>query len=680
MDTDFHEAVAFVLLHPYGPARFWGVERCPVPFVCWSPDPPMMSAIRTAAANWLGRVVLIVIMGLLIVSFAIWGIGDIFRGGSTRNVATIGSATISADTYRNAFNTELQNLQRRVRRPVTTAEARAFGLDREILNRLVDEAALGSKATQLGLALDDAGISRSILEADIFQTAGRFDRDRYLSLLQQSGLSEQAFIRQQGEFLLRQQLVNGLVGGFRLPATFQEALHQYREEERSLQVVAIPTEKAPEPAAPDEAALRAFHAERRSEFRTAETRAIAVLSISPANFIANLTLSEADLRGFYGIGIASGRYGTAERRRAQRVLFDTEEAAKAAAAKLASGMTFEALLAEKNLKEADVDLGLQTRAQITDAATRDAVFSLAAGGVSAPIRDPFGFVLIRLVSVEPGAAPPFEQVRDQVAADARNDRIQNDPAVKRQVDDLLRKIEDQRIAGKSLAETATATGLQVQVIESIDRQGNAPDGARINLPGGAETLNAVFASDIGLDNEALHMRDGTHVWFEVSKVDPARDKAFEEVQNELRMRYLADRKSKAMGEFALSLLKRIEAGETLAAIAAELGAPVQTFTAIRRSTQDAVLGQNGVERAFAGETGKPVSAIAPDGVGRFLIMPNGSSLLPYDASADARTNFARQLSQGFADDMFRQYVGALRRQAGVSINETVLNQALGQTN
>lgn len=379
MDTDFHEAVAFVLLHPYGPARFWGVERCPVPFVCWSPDPPMMSAIRTAAANWLGRVVLIVIMGLLIVSFAIWGIGDIFRGGSTRNVATIGSATISADTYRNAFNTELQNLQRRVRRPVTTAEARAFGLDREILNRLVDEAALGSKATQLGLALDDAGISRSILEADIFQTAGRFDRDRYLSLLQQSGLSEQAFIRQQGEFLLRQQLVNGLVGGFRLPATFQEALHQYREEERSLQVVAIPTEKAPEPAAPDEAALRAFHAERRSEFRTAETRAIAVLSISPANFIANLTLSEADLRGFYGIGIASGRYGTAERRRAQRVLFDTEEAAKAAAAKLASGMTFEALLAEKNLKEADVDLGLQTRAQITDAATRDAVFSLAAG-------------------------------------------------------------------------------------------------------------------------------------------------------------------------------------------------------------------------------------------------------------------------------------------------------------
>jgi peptidyl-prolyl cis-trans isomerase D len=640
----------------------------------------MMSAIRSAAANWLGRVVLTVIMGLLVVSFAIWGIGDIFRGGSTRNVATVGKAAISADAYRNAFNTELQNVQRRIRRPLTTAEARAFGLDQEILNRMIDEAALGAKASELGLALDDAGIARSILEAEIFQTAGRFDRDRYLSLLQQSGLSEQAFVRQQGDFLLRQQIVNGLVGGFRLPATFQEALHQYREEERSLQVVAIPTEKVPEPAAPDEAALRAFHTERRSEFRTVETRAISVLSISPANFVSNLNLSENDLRGFYGMGIASGRYGTAERRRAQRVLFDNEEAAKAAAAKLAAGTTFEALLAEKNLKEADVDLGLQTRAQVADAATRDAIFSLAANGVSAPIKDPFGFVLIRLVSIEPGAAPPFDQVRAQVEADARNDRIQNDPALKRQVDDLLRKIEDQRIAGKSLAETATATGLQVQAIESIDRQGNAPDGARINLPGGTETLNAVFASDIGLDNEALHMRDGTHVWFEVSKVDPARDKAFEEVQSELRMRYFADRKSKAMGEFALSLLKRLEGGETLAAVSAELGAPVQTFTAIRRNAQDPVLGSNGVERAFAGETGKPVSAVAADGVGRFLIVPVNSSLLPYDASGDARTNFARQLSQGFADDMFKQYVSAVRKQAGVSVNQTLLNQALGQTN
>ncbi len=640
----------------------------------------MMSAIRSAAANWLGRVVLTVIMGLLIVSFAIWGIGDIFRGGSTRNVATVGKEVISAEAYRNAFNTELQNLQRRIRRPVTTAEARAFGLDREILNRLIDEAALSAKANRLGLALDEQGVNRSVLEAEIFQTGGRFDRDRYLSLLQQSGLSEQAFLRQQGEFLLRQQLVQGLVGGLTPPSTFNAALHQYREEERSIDVVVIPTAKVPEPAAPSTEALRTFHEERKAEFRTVETRQATILTVSPQIFATSVTLNEAELRAFYEQAVAAGRFGTPERRRAFRVLFDTEAAAKAAADRLAGGLTFEALLAEKNLKEVDVDLGLQTRTQVVDPATRDAIFSLPEGGVSAPIRDPFGFVLIRVAKVEPGQATPFEQVRAQVEFDARSQKLTTDPGVKRQVDDLVKKIEDQRIAGKSLTEAGQVAGISPLVIEAMDRNGNGANGQRLNVPGGMETVNAVFGSDIGLDNEALHLRDGSHIWFEVNKVDPARDKAFEEVEAEIRTRYLADQKSKAMGEFATALLKRIEGGESFTAIAAELGVPPQTFSAIRRTSNDPVLGRNGVERAFASEIGKVVSAVTPDNVGRMLILPKSSTLLPYDATADANSAVSRQIAQGMADDIFRQYVVALRKEAGVSTNEALIAQTLGQAN
>ncbi|MCA3645651.1 MAG: SurA N-terminal domain-containing protein [Methylobacterium sp.] len=640
----------------------------------------MMTAIRSAASNWLGRVVLTVVMGLLIVSFAIWGIGDIFRGGSTRNVATVGKEVITAEAYRNAFNTELQNLQRRIRRPVTTAEARAFGLDREILNRLIDEAALSAKANRLGLALDEQGVSRSVLEAEIFQTGGRFDRERYLSLLQQSGLSEPAFLRQQGEFLLRQQLFQGLVGGMTAPSTFNAALHQYREEERSLEVVAIPTAKVPEPAEPTAEALKAFHEERRAEFRTVETRQATVLTVSPQIFAGSVTLSEAELRAFYDQAVANGRFGSPERRRAFRVLFDSEAAARAAADQLAGGLTFEALLAEKNLREVDVDLGLQTRAQVADAATREAIFSLPEGGVSAPIRDPFGFVLIRVAKVEPGQATPFAEVRAEVEFDARTQKLTTDPAVRHKVDDLVKKIEDQRIAGKSLTEAGQAAGLSPLVIEGLDRNGNGPGGQRLTVPGGTETLNAIFASDIGLDNEALHLRDGSHVWFEVNRVDPARDKAFEEVEAEIRTRYLADQKSRAMGEFAIALVKRIEAGESFHSVAAELGAPVQTFSAIRRTSNDPVLGRNGVERAFASEIGKVASAVAPDGIGRLLILPKASTLLPYDAAADANSAFSRQLAQGMADDVFRQYVAALRKEAGVFINEALLAQTLGQAN
>jgi peptidyl-prolyl cis-trans isomerase D len=664
--------IAICRRHPYGPGKIFRGSPCVM-----EPVSLMMTAIRNAAANWLGRVVLIVVMGLLIVSFAIWGIGDIFRGGSARNVASGGGVTVSAEQFRTAFNTELQGVQRQLRRPVTTQELRAFGLDREVLNRLIDEAVMGQKAKALGLAADDAQVTKSILEADVFKRGGLFDRDLFLSVLQQNGLSEVAFRSQQQDFLLRQQLLTGLVGGLSAPNAFAEAFHQYRDEERSIEVVAVPPEKVPDAANPDQAALRQFHNERRSEFRTAETRKAAIIAIEPAKLAAGLTLNETDLRTFYDQQVLAGRFGAPERRRVQRVLFDTEAEAKAAGEKIATGTGFEALIAERKLAEADIDLGLKARNELPEA-LREAAFTLAQGAVSAPIRDPFGFVLVRVTAIEASRAVPFEAVRGQVETEARAERIRTDSGIRRQVDDLMRKIEDQRIAGKALAEIAPLVDLPLTVIEGIDRQGIGPDGRAAPLPGGKEVIDAIFSSDIGLDNEAIHLRDGTHIWFEVNAVDAARDKNFEEVAEEIRLRYLADQKSRALGEFANTLLRRLESGEKLATLAGELGVSVQTFSGMKRNAREAILGQNGIERAFAGEIGKAVTAVAPDGVGRFLIIPTASSLLPFDVTTFDRAGLTRQLAQGYSDDIFRQYVAGIRKSAGVSINETLLNQALGQ--
>lgn len=638
----------------------------------------MLGAIRTAASNWLGRAVLIVVMGLLIVSFAIWGIGDIFRGGVARNVATVGKENITSDQFRNVFNEELRRIQQRVRRPVTTEDARAFGLDREVLNRMIDESVMNQKAERLGLGLDQATIVKSVMEAEMFRVAGQFDRQRFADVLQQNGLTEAQFFAQQGQLMLRQQLGVALVGGFRGPETLGRAVHQYREEARDLEVIIIPAEKAAEPPAPDDAKLKAFHTERKSEFRTVETRKVTVLATSSAQFAANLTIGDAEIRAFYERQLAAGRFGTPEKRRAYRILFDTEADAKAAAEKLAGGMTIEALLAEKKLTAVDVDLGLKSRAEITDRAVADAVFALPENGVSAPVKDAFGFVLLRLVAVEAARATPFEEVRNQIAGEARMDAIARDPTIKGQLDGLYRKIEDQRIAGKSLAEAAQAAGLTPVVIEKLDRQGQDGAGGRVSIAGGTETVTAIFASDIGLDNEPLQQRDGGFVWFEVNAVEPAREKSFDEVKDEVRARFIANEKSRTLAEQATALVKRLDEGATMQAIAGELGLSVQVFAGVKRATREDVLGQNGVDRAFAGNLGKAVTAVATDGVGRMLIRPTQASLLPYDPAADERSGLTRQIAQGISEDIVAQYVAGMRKEIGVSINQTLLNQALGQ--
>lgn len=640
----------------------------------------MLNAIRTASSKWLGRLVLTVIMGFLIVSFAIWGIGDIFRGGVNRTVAKVGSASISAEEFRTAYNAELQRIQRQVRRVVTSEEARSFGLDRELLNRQIDELALTEQARKLGMAVDQLTVMRSITEAPEFKTGGIFDRARLADALSQAGLSEQAFVQRQSDLLLRQQLFNGLAGGMPGALSLGKAVHQFRNEERNLDVILVPVDKVPAAAEPDEAALKAFFDERKAEFRTVETRKVSVIQVQPADFAASLVVTESDLRAYYDRQVVAGRFGAPERRQAQRVLFDSEDEAKAAAAKLAGGMSFDALLAERKVSAADVDLGLRTAADLTDAALRDAVFRTAEGQVSAPVKDPFGFVLVRVLTVEPARITPFEAVRGQIEADARLDKLQRDPSIKGQVDGLFRKIEDQRIAGKSLAEAAQVAGVRLVTLAALDRQGNDGNGNRVAVPGGTETINAVFASDIGLDNEPLQGRDGGFTWYEVNAVEPARDKAFDEVKDQVRTRLLADRRDKALAEFMTGLVKRMEEGATLAAISQELGLPVQRFAGIRRNAREATLGTSGVERAFAGPVGKPVSALAGDGTSRALILPIDATLLAHDPVQDVASGLERQISTGMAEDLMAQYIAALRKSVGVSINQAILSQALGQTN
>lgn len=640
----------------------------------------MLNAIRNASANWLGRLVLTVIMGVLIVSFAIWGIGDIFRGGVNRTVATVGSEKISADEIRNAFSTELQRVQRQLRRVVTAEDARAFGLDRELLNRAIDEAALDATTRALGLAMEPALVARAITEAPEFKTNGVFDRERLNDALRQSGYNEQTFLSKQRDLMLRLQLLQGLAGGLPAPAALGQALHQYRAEERDLDVVVIPVDKVPAAAEPDDAALQAFYDERKSEFRTTETRKATLIRIAPTDFAGGLTVTEADLRAFYTRLVPTGRFGPPEKRQIQRVLFDTEADAKAASARLAGGLGFEALLAERKLKPEDVDFGTKSAQELADAAIREAVFALAEGAVSAPVKDPFGWVLLRVGKIEPARIQPFELMKAGLEPEVRAEMLRTDNTIRGKMDGLHRKIEDQRNAGKSLAEAASAAGIQTITLPALDRQGGDGAGGRVAVPGGAEVQNAIFASDIGLDNEPIHTADGGYVWFEINAVEPAREKAFDEVKAEARTRYLADRRGKALAEFVTTQLKRLDEGAKLAAVAQELGLQVQQIRAIKRSSRDAILGQNGVERAFSGPVGKATGAVAGDGTSRLLIVPTNATMLPHDPALDEREGFSQRLAQGVIEDVMAQYTAQRRKDLGVSINQTLFNQAIGQTN
>src|SRR5476649_1110135 len=146
----------------------------------------MLRGMRKASSNWLGKSIMAVVMGVLIISFGIWGIADIFRGFGQSTLAKIGHIEISTEQFRQLYTDKLQKIGRQFGRPLTMEQARAFGIDRQVLQQTVAEAALDEEARRIGLGQSEAETMRMIYSDPNFKALnGNFDPARFQAAIRQ---------------------------------------------------------------------------------------------------------------------------------------------------------------------------------------------------------------------------------------------------------------------------------------------------------------------------------------------------------------------------------------------------------------------------------------------------------------------------------------------------------------
>ena len=162
-----------------------------------------MDSLRNAAKSWVAKL----LIGLLAVSFGVWGIADVFRGYNQGSLASVGDVQITPAEYSSAFSRYQQNLQRQTGQAFTSEEARKFGIDRVVLDNLIQTAAIDSQAQSLKLAVSDALIVSDTAKNPAFQdSAGKFDPAEFRRRLDASGLNEGMFLQseRQGRTLQEQ--------------------------------------------------------------------------------------------------------------------------------------------------------------------------------------------------------------------------------------------------------------------------------------------------------------------------------------------------------------------------------------------------------------------------------------------------------------------------------------------
>jgi peptidyl-prolyl cis-trans isomerase D len=633
----------------------------------------MLRGMRKASSNWLGKTIMAVVMGVLIVSFGIWGIADIFRGFGQSTLAKVGRTEISAEQFRQIYTERLQQFGRQFGRPLTSEQARAFGLDRQVLQQTLAEAALDEEARRMGLGQSDAEAMRMIYSDPSFKGLnGQFDPQRFQAVIRQFGYSEQRYLAEQRRIGLRRQIAGTISAGLEPPKALIDALTRYQNEQRSIEYIKLDAAQAGQIEPPSPETLATYFDDHKTQFRAPEYRKLSFVAVTPEEIGKWTEVSDEDARKAFEQ--QRNRLGTPEKREVSQIVFPNAEEALAARSRLTSGTSFADLAKERNLNLADVDLGLITKSAILDPAVADAAFSLPSGEISQPVQGRFGVALIKVGKIEPGTIPTYESVAARVKKEIATERA------RAKVAELYNKMEDERGGGASVAEAAKKLGLSAVTIDAVDRSGRMPDGQPVqNIPHGLDVVSQAFSSDVGVDNEPIQFNGG-YVWYDVLGITPSRERNLDEVRDQVEAKWREDQVSTRLRAKATDIVQKLDNGGKLADEAASVGVKVETAAGFHR---DAVL--PGVPDSIVSAAFRT----AKDGVGQAPALGGSEWIVfrvtdvtvpPVDLASDEVKKLKETLQRGLNDEQLAQYVSKIESNIGMTINQAAFAQVTGANN
>jgi peptidyl-prolyl cis-trans isomerase D len=634
----------------------------------------MLDGLRIMSKNIFGRAILAAFAGLIVVGFGFFGIRDVFTNFRANQLATVGAEEISAAQFRNEYQAELQRAQRQSRRAITNEEARAIGIDRQVLSRLLSGAALDQAGKKLGLAVSDAEIARNIRKNKAFSGLnGAFDQNRLNEILRENGYTENAYVREERLGALRQQIIAAVNGGFQAPQVLLSAVNTFANETRKADYFVLPAPDASTAAAPSDEDVAKYYDLRKDAYRTPEYRKVTVLNVLPDDVAKTIEISDETAKKLYDQNVDK-LYSAPEKRVIAQLTFASQEQAEKAAQRIKAGESFDAVAGDKEAGGVLADLGATVKAAIFDKAIGEAAFALTQPGVTPPTQGKFGIVLADVKKIEPGATVPFAEAKDAIKA--AQAKIQ----ARGEVQKLHDKIEDLRSQGKPLAEAASTLSLQVATYET-DASGalkgeNGKPGAPIPaLAAAPELLKAIFASDVGVDNDSVSRKDGGFSWFEIGAIEPSHQLSLDEVKPTVLQSMREATVQKDLAAKANELARKIDAGASLAEVAAANGAQPQQANDVKR-TGGAGLSSATTAQIFGTPVGGAGVAIADNG-GRAVYKVTAAATPPLDPKSPALAEMLPKLQSAASDDLTTEFIAGLQAQLGTRINQTALRAAIG---
>ena len=626
----------------------------------------MLINLRKSAGSWVAKGFLLI----LALSFAGWGVNDIFRPDPNAPVIVVGDREITVTEFVRAYQQQYRVFSNRLGGNLTPDQAREFGLVEVTTQQLIDSALLDETARRMRLVIPDSVVVADIRANPAFQGAGgTFDPQLYGQALRGAGLSKEYYEARRRVESARRQLLISVSAGAVAPRVLSEAVYRHREERRVAEVMVVPLSAVGAVETPDETALAAFHRENIARFMAPEYRTVSYVTLQPEDLIGEVQVSDEELREEFDA--RADEFFEPERRMVEQIVFADRATADQARARLRDGADFVAAAHDLGALNAD-DLALGTiESRDLPAEARSAVFALSAGEVSEPVQTGFGWHLYRVGRIAPGQDPDFASMRDE---------LRTDVALRKAGDSLFEiadALEDELAGGATLADAAARVDLKPRYMEAIDSTGRDQSGALVAaVPADPEFLDAVFTALEGLETPLIETDAGLNFVLVVERVRPPAERPLETIRAALVTAWQASRREEKAIALAGDLAAQARGGASLADIAAERGLKVTTTASFsRRGGEDPAISRDLAARLFAASIGGVVTAPSSDVEGQVVARLADIAAAPGGGSSAELERIDAALRQSIADDLWQQYRAHLVADLGVEIDQEALAAA-----
>ena len=613
-----------------------------------------------------------IFIGLLVLSFAVWGIADIFSGFGSQTLAKVGDTEISQEEFRNELQRQISFISNRLGRQLTQEESNQLGIPQQVLNSLVTNAALSNQARTLGLGVSDAAVANSIINDPGFKDAsGNFSRDRFENILQNNGLSEAGYTWRQRNRMVRQQIEQAAMGGTAVPNTMVNAINRYLNQTRKVSYFILPSASVGEIAPPTDENIAKWHKEHPALYTAPEYRSIAIVELMPETVAATIEVTDADVKAYYEENKAAFRKKE-ESRDLDQLAFTTAEKAQEAYDKLKGGADFMAVAKEYGFSEDAIRRPAVVLSTMIDRGVGQAAFALKKGEYSTPVKTLLGATIVRVRDIIPPEYQPFDEVKDEakkkLSLEKSNDEIL----------DIHDAVEDERAGGATLKEIAKKLNLKYIEIPAISQTGLDKTGGKVTtLPNSNDLLKLAFESDVGVENDPVTAPDHGYWWLDVTGITPSRLKDLESVKEQVKTDWLKDKRATMLTAMAKESMKKISEGVTIAGAAKAAKAEIKTSEAFKRTGTTKPFSRSLVSSIFAAPKDKMVTGLAENGLDRVIakvIEVVEPETKKDDASLKAISDAAKQ---AIGNDLLQSYINALRESYGVKVNNAVLQTLTG---